>query len=136
MMVTDKQVEAAIAVWPHEWEAHNLPLDMRRALEAAAKVAEGEGEPVAYASKHQLIKLERGEFGIVRPEKHAVFDVPVYLRPSPREAELERALREARRWVEANTAQVRGLSAEAAAPGEEMLKRIGALLSPQDGAGK
>lgn len=129
MMVTNKQVEAAIAVWPHEWEAHNLPLDMRRALEAAAKVAEGEGEPVAYASKHQLIKLERGEFGIVRPEKHAVFDVPVYLHPSPREAELERALRALLSLCEAGGDPFDE-------PGRPTVKAARALLSPQDGAGR
>lgn len=40
------------------------------------------------------------------------------------------ALRESRRWVEANTAQVRGLSEQAASYGEKMLKQIDAALAP------
>lgn len=44
-------------------------------------------------------------------------------------SELAEVLKDARQWVEANTAQVRGLSAEAAAPGEAMLKRIDAAIA-------
>lgn len=41
-------------------------------------------------------------------------------------------LREARQWVEANTANVRGLAPEAAAPGEAMLAKIDAALASSD----
>lgn len=49
---------------------------------------------------------------------------------------LVKALEEARQWVEANTAQVRGLSAQAAEPGETMLRKIDAALSAYRGEGK
>lgn len=47
--------------------------------------------------------------------------------------DLVAALTEARRWVEANTAQVRGISDAAAAPGEAMLRSIDLALSKAEG---
>lgn len=54
---------------------------------------------------------------------------------TPRDGGVREALKEARQWVEANTANVRGLSAEAAAPGEAMLRKIDAALSAPGSAG-
>ena len=51
-----------------------------------------------------------------------------------REERLAEALRKARQWVEANTAQVRDVSPEAAKPGEAMLHEIDATLSPVETA--
>lgn len=59
--------------------------------------------------------------------------------PKPDTKAMAAALLEARRWVEASTAQVRGLSAQAASYGEKMLKQIDAALSappPDIGAGR
>lgn len=43
--------------------------------------------------------------------------------------DLVAALKASRQWVEANTAQVRGLSAQAAAPGEAMLAQIDSAIA-------
>lgn len=49
--------------------------------------------------------------------------------PPAGEEDWRAVMRDARQWVEKNTAQVRGLSAEAAAPGEAMLVRIDSVLA-------
>lgn len=49
--------------------------------------------------------------------------------PKPNTKAMKAALLEARQWVEASTAQVRGLSAQAASYGEKMLKQIDAALA-------
>lgn len=51
--------------------------------------------------------------------------------PDPEEVRaLVLAVQKSRQWVEANTAQVRDISKQAAEPGESMLREIDAALAP------
>ena len=64
-----------------------------------------------------------------RSREIAIANAALIVRAVNAHDDLVAALKEARRWVEGNTAAVRGLSDRAAAPGEAMLTAIDAALA-------
>lgn len=72
-------------------------------------------------------ELQQGVWTVCTPARQIVVGPSAIPRPDTKA--MAAALLEARRWVEASTAQVRGLSEQAASYGEKMLAQIDAALT-------